>query len=157
MSSLNRACLIGNLGKDPETRNLQNGNSVVSFSLATSESWRDKQTGDRKEKTEWHNVVIFNEGIGRVVEQYCKKGSKIYVEGAIKTRKWQDKDGNDKYTTEIVVENFGGKLVLLSAKGEGGGRDDDGEDRRERSSSRSTGGGKPPIDDDIPFGPEWRG
>jgi single-strand DNA-binding protein len=147
MSSLNKACLIGNLGRDPETRNLQNGNSVVQFSLATSESWRDKATGDRKEKTEWHSIVVFNEGIGKIVEQYCKKGSKIYLEGAIKTRKWQDKDGNDKYITEIVIENFGGKLVLLSGKSDGDG----GGERRERSSSEGARSSAPPIDDDIPF------
>jgi single-strand DNA-binding protein len=149
MSSLNKAMLIGNLGKDPESRNLPNNNNVVSFSLATSESWRDKQTGDRKEKTEWHNIVIFNENIGKVVEQYCKKGSKVYIEGVIKTRKWQDKDGNDKYTTEIVIENFNGKLVLLSGARDNGG---DGDERSSnRSSSRSSGGSKPPIDDDVPF------
>ena len=111
--SVNKVILIGNLGKDPEVRRLNSGDQVVNFTLATSENWRDKNSGERKEKTEWHNVVIFNENIGKVVEQYCKKGSKVYVEGQLQTRKWQDKDGNDRYTTEIVLQRFRGELTLL--------------------------------------------
>ena len=111
--SVNKVILIGNLGKDPEVRRLNSGDQVVNFTLATSESWRDKNSGERKEKTEWHNIVIFNENIGKVVEQYCKKGSKVYVEGQLQTRKWQDKDGADRYTTEIVLQRFRGELTLL--------------------------------------------
>ena len=111
--SVNKVILVGNLGKDPDVRRLNSGDQVVSFSLATSENWRDKTSGERKEKTEWHNVVIFNENLGKVVEQYCKKGSKVYVEGQLQTRKWQDKDGHDRYTTEIVLQRFRGELTLL--------------------------------------------
>ena len=111
--SVNKVILLGNIGKDPEARVMQNGNKVVSFSLATSESWRDKATGERKEKTEWHNVVIFNENLCKVVEQYCKKGSKVYIEGQIQTRKWTDKDGNERYTTEVVLQSFNGSVTLL--------------------------------------------
>lgn len=160
MSSLNKVILIGNLGRDPDVRRMNSGDAVVSFSLATTESWRDKQTGDRREKTEWHNVVIFNEGIAKVAEQYCKKGSKIYVEGQLRTRKWE-KDGVERYTTEIVLEKFRGELRLLSGRSEGGGRDDD-DPRESRQSANKPvsgggGGGRAPIDDDIPFAPEWRG
>ena len=111
--SVNKAILIGNLGKDPEVRRLNSGDQVVSFSLATSETWRDKTSGERKERTEWHNVVIFNENLGKIAEQYCKKGSKIYIEGQIQTRKWQDQSGADRYTTEIVLQRFRGELTLL--------------------------------------------
>lgn len=160
--SLNKVMLIGRLGKDPEVRRMNNGNQVVSFSLATSESWRDKQTGERREKTEWHNVVIFNENIGKIAEQYCKKGSQIYLEGSLATRKWE-KDGQDRYSTEIVLQNFNGTLKLLGDKrdGDGGSRGDDrGDDRGggrddrrsdpKPSSSKPSGGGAD-IDDDIPF------
>lgn len=160
--SLNKVMLIGRLGKDPEVRRMNNGNQVVSFSLATSESWRDKQTGERREKTEWHNVVIFNENIGKIAEQYCKKGSQIYLEGSLTTRKWE-KDGQDRYSTEIVLQNFNGTLKLLGDKrdGDGGSRGDDrGDDRGggrddrrsdpKPSSSKPSGGGAD-IDDDIPF------
>ena len=122
--SVNKVILVGNLGKDPEVRRLNSGDQVVNFTLATSENWRDKTSGERKEKTEWHNVVIFNENLGKVVEQYCKKGSKVYVEGQLQTRKWQDKDGNDRYTTEIVLQRFRGELTLLDSRG-GGGADRD--------------------------------
>ena len=132
--SVNKVILIGNLGKDPEVRRLNSGDQVVNFTLATSENWRDKNSGERKEKTEWHNVVIFNENLGKVVEQYCKKGSKVYVEGQLQTRKWQDKDGNDRYTTEIVLQRFRGELTLLDSRGGGDDRDSFPEEGAPRSS-----------------------
>ena len=113
MSSVNKVILVGNLGKDPEVRRMQNGNPVVNLSIATSDTWRDKATGERKEKTEWHRVVIFSEGLAKVAEQYLKKGSKFYVEGALQTRKWTDKDGIEKYSTEIVMQGFNASLVML--------------------------------------------
>lgn len=154
--SVNRVTLIGNLGKDPDVRRSNGGKQIVSFSLAMSESWRDKQSGERKEKTEWVTVMIFNENIGKIAEQYCKKGSKVYLEGKLRTRKWQDKEGADRYTTEVVLENFNGQLVLLDGKRDG---DSGGGDRGERSSSSdrqgsSRTGSKPAaneIDEDIPF------
>jgi single-strand DNA-binding protein len=163
--SVNKVILVGNLGKDPDVRRLNSGDQVVSFSIATSESWRDKTSGERKEKTEWHNVVIFNENLGKVVEQYCKKGSKVYVEGQLQTRKWQDKDGNDRYTTEIVLQRFRGELTLLDSRGGGEGRDSFPEEGAPRSSGFNRaatserrpaalsggGGGAGEIDDDIPF------
>lgn len=121
MTGLNRATLIGHLGKDPELRRTNSGNPVVSFSLATSESWRDKQTGERREKTEWHNIVIFNEHLAKIAEQYLKKGSKVYLEGKLQTRKWQDQSGADRWTTEIVLAAFGGQILLLDRKGDDGG------------------------------------
>jgi single-strand DNA-binding protein len=162
--SVNKVILVGNLGKDPEVRRLNSGDQVVNFTLATSENWRDKNSGERKEKTEWHNVVIFNENLGKVVEQYCKKGSKVYVEGQLQTRKWQDKDGNDRYTTEVVLQRFRGELTLLDSRGggdrdsfpeEGGGRSSNfnraaASDRRPALSTGGGGGGGE-IDDDIPF------
>ncbi len=162
--SVNKVILIGNLGKDPEVRRLNSGDQVVNFTLATSENWRDKNSGERKEKTEWHNVVIFNENLGKVVEQYCKKGSKVYVEGQLQTRKWQDKDGNDRYTTEVVLQRFRGELTLLDSRGGGEGRESFPEEGGGRSSSFNRaaaterrpalsggGGGASEIDDDIPF------
>lgn len=113
---LNKVCLIGNLGRDPETRSLKDGSPVVNLSLATSETWRDKATGERKEKTEWHRIVIFNEGLCKVATQYLKKGSKIYIEGALQTRKWQDQSGADKYSTEIVLQKYRGELKMLDTK-----------------------------------------
>ena len=121
--SVNKGILVGNLGKGPESRSFQNGGKVVSFSLATSESWKDKQSGERKDKTEWHNVSIFAEGIARVAEQYLKKGSKVYLEGQLETRKWQDKDGADRFTTEVVLRNFGSSMVLLDGRAEGDQRE----------------------------------
>src|SRR5476651_1851016 len=118
--SVNKVILVGNLGKDPEVRRMQNGNPVVNLSVATSESWRDKATGERKEKTEWHRVVIFNEGLAKIAEQYLKKGSKIYVEGALQTRKWTDQAGVEKYSTEIVLQNYRGELTMLDGRGSGG-------------------------------------
>jgi single-strand DNA-binding protein len=116
MASLNKVLLIGNLGKDPEVRHTQDGKPIVNLTLATSESWRDKSSGERKEKTEWHRVVIFNEGLAKVAEQYLKKGSTVYLEGQLQTRKWTDKDGAEKYSTEIVLQQYRGELVLLGGK-----------------------------------------
>jgi single-strand DNA-binding protein len=147
--SLNKVMLIGNLGKDPEVRRMQSGDPVVNLSIATSETWRDKASGERKEKTEWHRVVIFNKGLADVAEKYLRKGSKVYLEGALQTRKWTDKDGHEKYSTEVVVQNFRGELVMLDGKGEGGGSGGGG---------RMSGGGDAPasfqreeMDDEIPF------
>ena len=119
--SVNKVILVGNLGKDPESRSFANGGKVVSFSIATSENWKDKSSGDRKEKTEWHNVSIFSEGLARVAEQYLKKGSKVYLEGQLETRKWQDQSGNDRYTTDVVLRNFNSSMVLLDGREGGGG------------------------------------
>jgi len=162
--SVNKVILVGNLGKDPKVSRLNSGDQVVSFSLATSESWRDKNTGERKEKTEWHNVVIFNENIGKIVEQYCKKGSKVYVEGQLQTRKWTDQAGVERYTTEVVLQRFRGELTLLDSRGGGESRDSvaNGEERS-ASFGRSSPVDKRPaltngdagaggdLDDDIPF------
>src|SRR5437868_14053514 len=123
MAGVNKVILVGNLGADPEARTLNSGGEVVNMRNATSENWNDKATGERKEKTEWHNVVIFNENLGRVAKSYLRKGSKVYIEGQLQTRKWQDQAGNDKYTTEVVLQRFRGELVLLdSREGGGGGR-----------------------------------
>ena len=168
--SVNKVILIGNLGKDPEVRSMQNGGKVVNLSIATSETWRDKNSGERQEKTEWHRVVIFNEKLGEVAEKYLKKGAKVYVEGALQTRKWTDNSGAEKYSTEVVLQRFRGELTMLDGgKGGGGmgggggamgGGDDFGGDDYGAPSGggggRSSGGGagrKPagPIDDDIPF------
>src|ERR1700743_475113 len=119
--SVNKVILVGNLGKDPETRRMQSGDPVVNLSIATSEAWRDKSSGERKEKAEWHRVVIFNKNLAEVAEKYLRKGSKVYVEGSLQTRKWTDKDGAEKYSTEIVLQNFRGELTMLDTKGEGGG------------------------------------
>lgn len=149
---LNRATLIGRLGVDPEGRSLQNGGRIVSFRLATSEQWRDKGTGERRERTQWHSVVIWNEKLGEIAEQYLRKGSKCLVEGAIETRKWE-KDGIERYTTEIVLRTFDAKIVLLGSKG-------DGESGGNRSSSGSGSAASKPaagtsrrqdFDDEIPF------
>ena len=159
--SVNKVILVGNLGKDPESRTFANGGKVVSFSLATSESWKDRSSGERKEKTEWHNISIFSEGLARVAEQYLKKGSKVYIEGQLETRKWQDQSGNDRYTTDIVLRNFNSSMVLLDGRGEGGGaRGGGGFD--EGGFSGGGGGSKPQsrpqpaafdtdLDDDVPF------
>jgi single-strand DNA-binding protein len=136
---LNKVQLIGNLGADPDIRQTQDGRSIASLSVATSESWRDKNTGDRQERTEWHRVVIFSEGLAKVAEQYLKKGAKVYIEGKLQTRKWQDKDGNDRYSTEVVLQNFGGTMFMLDDK-DGGSRP--ASDQPPASSS---------LDDDIPF------
>ena len=119
--SVNKVILVGNLGRDPEVRYSQDGAKIVNFSMATSESWKDRQTGERRERTEWHRVVIFNEHLAGIAEQYLRKGSKIYLEGAIQTRKWQGQDGQERYTTEVVLQRFRGELTMLSGRGEGGG------------------------------------
>ena len=178
--SVNKVILVGNLGKDPEIRRTQDGRPIASFSIATSENWRDKATGERKEKTEWHNVVIFSEPLCKVVEQYLKKGAKVYVEGALQTRKWQDKDGRDRYSTEVVLQGFNSILTMLDgrqggagAMQEGGQADYDAGPSAERSRSSAggsavgarsggagrSGGGTAPsgggfekdLDDEIPF------
>lgn len=118
--SVNKVILIGNLGQDPEFRSFQNGDRVASFSVATSESWKDKATGEKKERTEWHRVSVLNQGLVKIVESYVKKGSKLYIEGQLETRKWQDKDGQDRYTTEVVLRPFRGELTLLDGKSGGG-------------------------------------
>lgn len=122
--SVNRVILIGNLGADPEVRSMQDGKPVVNLRVATSESWRDKSTGERKERTEWSRVVIFSEGLCKIAEQYLKKGSKIYLEGQLQTRKWEDQSGNERYTTEIIVQGFDGKMVMLDGGKDSGDKDD---------------------------------
>ena len=158
--SVNKVILVGNLGKDPEIRRTQDGRPIANLSVATSESWRDKATGERKEKTEWHRVVIFSEGLCKIAEQYLKKGSKVYLEGSLQTRKWQDKDGNDKYSTEVVLQNFNSTLTMLDTRsGGGGGMDagDGGEEFGSRGASSPArkpamaGGKRDDMDDEIPF------
>ena len=119
--SVNKVILVGNVGADPEIRRTQDGRPIANLRIATSESWRDRNSGERKEKTEWHTVVVFNEGLCKVVEQYVKKGAKLYIEGALQTRKWQDQNGNDRYSTEIVLQGFNSTLTMLDGRGEGGG------------------------------------
>ena len=167
--SVNKVILIGNLGADPEIRRTQDGRPIANLRVATSETWRDRNTGERREKTEWHNVVVFSEGLVKVIEQYVRKGSKLYIEGQLQTRKWQDRDGNDRYTTEVVLQNYGGTLTMLDSQrdrmgggdpgygggqvgGQGGGYD-------QRPSYGGGGGqdrapapaGPADMDDDIPF------
>jgi single-strand DNA-binding protein len=162
--SVNKVILIGNLGKDPEIRRTQDGRPIANLSVATSESWRDKNTGERKEKTEWHRVVIFNEGLCKIVEQYLKKGSKVYLEGALQTRKWTDKDGHDKYSTEVVLQGFNSSLTMLDGKGGGGagaGSSDSGDDfgssgpsggaPRRQPAMAGAVGKRDDMDDEIPF------
>ena len=148
--SVNKVILVGNLGADPEVRKFQNGGSVCNLRLATSESWKDRNTGERQERTQWHQVAIFSEGLVRVAEQYLRKGSKIYVEGQLETRKWQDQQGNDRYTTEVVLRNFNSSLVMLDGRNSGGssfergagGMSDQGVSEPAKSYE---------LDDDIPF------
>ena len=174
--SVNKVILIGNLGADPEIKSFQNGGKIANIRIATSEQWKDRMTGERKERTEWHNVVINGEGLVGVVERYLKKGSKVYIEGSLRTRKWQDRDGNDKYTTEIVIAGMGGTLTMLdgapggggsrggsgggdewsgssSGGGSGGGWNQGGGGSSGGSSGGfgggSSGGGRPPFDDDL--------
>jgi single-strand DNA-binding protein len=149
MSSLNKVQLIGRVGKDPEARSMNNGSEVVSFSLATSENWTDKQSGEKREKTEWHNVVIFNEGLAKVAKQYLRKGSQCYVEGALQTRKWTDQNGNDRYSTEIVLQRFRGELVLLGGKPEG--QSEPRQQSRGSAAQSDFGGGDDLDDSDLPF------
>jgi len=129
MSSLNRATIIGNVGKDPEIRATQDGREIASLSIATSEKWKDKNSGEWKENTEWHRISVFNEGLVKVIKQYVTKGTKLMIEGQIKTRKWVNKDGQDQYSTEIVIQNFGGQMILLGGKpsGAASGASDDGD------------------------------
>ncbi len=147
--SINKVILIGNLGKDPEVRSFQNGGSVCSFSIATSENWRDKTTGEKREKTEWHNVAVFSEGLVKVAQQYLKKGSKVYIEGQLETRKWQDKEGKDRYTTEVVLRNFNATLVMLDGRRDGASTAEFGGGAAREIPS---GGGQSfELDDEIPF------
>lgn len=176
--SVNKVILVGNLGADPEIRRLNSGDPVVNLRIATSETWRDKNSGERKEKTEWHNVVIFNDNLAKVAEQYLKKGMKVYVEGQLQTRKWQDQSGQDRYTTEVVLQKFRGELQMLDARGQGGeggnigydrgggrgsdfgqsGPGDDFGSRGGRGGGERSGGGERggggfsrDLDDEIPF------
>lgn len=148
--SVNKVILVGNLGRDPEVRSTQDGAKIVQLNLATSESWKDRNTGERRERTEWHRVVIFNERLGEVAERYLRKGSKIYVEGQLQTRKWQDKEGQDRYTTEVVLGRFRGELTMLDSRGggDGGFREDAGEPVEAGANAR---GGASDLDDEIPF------
>jgi single-strand DNA-binding protein len=165
--SVNKVILIGNVGADPEIRRTQDGRPIANLRIATSEQWRDKNSGERREKTEWHTVVVFNEGLCKVVEQYVKKGAKLYIEGALQTRKWQDQNGNDRYSTEVVLQGFGSQLTMLDGRGEGGGRQGDDYDPgagydsgRSSQPARSSNQNRPAqnapsfsrdMDDDIPF------
>lgn len=174
--SVNKVILVGNLGADPEIRRLNSGEPVANLRIATSESWRDRQSGERKDKTEWHSVVIFNENLAKVAEQYLKKGAKVYIEGQLQTRKWTDQNGNERYTTEIVLQKFRGELQMLDSRGEGGGRFEGsgsggdrfaggggssrggdygssggGNDFGRSSPQQQSGGFSHDLDDDIPF------
>ena len=166
---INKVIIVGNLGKDPEVRTFANGGKVCNFSVATSESWKDKQTGERKEKTEWHNISIYNEGLAGVAEKYLRKGSKVYLEGKLQTRKWQDQSGNDRYSTDVVLQGFDAKMEMLDSKPGGGGSSDGwGGGQGGGSSSGGSGGGSndgwgqtgggqgggafdSDLDDDVPF------
>lgn len=170
--SVNKVILVGNLGRDPEVRRLGSGDPVVNLRIATSETWRDRTSGERREKTEWHSVVIFNENLAKVAEQYLRKGSKVYVEGQLQTRKWQDQSGQERYTTEVVIQRFRGDLTILDGRGEGGGRGEVAEyeggsdfgasspmESRGGGQRSGGGGGRPApssgfssdMDDEIPF------
>ena len=159
--SVNKVILIGNLGRDPEVRSFQNGGKVCNLRIATSENWRDRNTGERREKTEWHSVAIFSEPLAKIAEQYLKKGSKVYIEGQLETRKWQDQSGQDRYSTEVVLRPYRGELTLLDGRGEGGGGggsfDDDrsggygGGSSGDSSGGQSGGGSRADLDDEIPF------
>jgi single-strand DNA-binding protein len=168
--SVNKVIIVGNLGRDPEVRSFQNGGKVVNLRIATSETWRDKATGERKERTEWHSVAIFNEALGKIAEQYLKKGSTVYIEGQLETRKWQDQSGADRYTTEIVLRQFRGELTLLGGRDGGGGSGGGGYDDRDAGNDGGAsgggyggggsggggrtpagGGGRSDMDDEIPF------
>lgn len=162
--SVNKVILVGNLGRDPEVRTFQNGGQVCNLRIATSESWKDRSTGERKERTEWHSVAIFSEPLARTAEQYLTKGSKVYIEGQLETRKWQDQSGQDRYTTEVVLRPYNGTLTLLDGRRDGdcggsSGGDRDGEYRGGAGGGSGYGAGGRPggdIDDEIPFFMEWR-
>lgn len=155
--SVNKVILVGNLGADPEVKSFQNGGRIANMRIATSENWRDRTSGERREKTEWHNVVVNNENLVPIVEKYLRKGSKIYVEGQLQTRKWQDRDGNDRYTTEVVIGRFNGQLTLLDGRGDTGDDGDRGFGEPSRAAApakRTAFGGASfadDLDDDVPF------
>jgi single-strand DNA-binding protein len=159
--SVNKVILVGNIGRDPEIRSTQDGTRIANLSLATSETWRDRASGERKEKTEWHRVAVFNDRLVDVIEKYVKKGAKLYIEGQLQTRKWTDKEGQERYTTEVVLGRFNGQLTMLDGRsggseGFGGGPDDDmAPAPRASSGGMSRGGGRAPatqdLDDEIPF------
>jgi len=157
--SVNKVILVGNLGRDPEVRRTGAGDPIVSFSVATSDTWRDKATGERKERTEWHNIVIFNENLGKIAEQYCRKGTKVYIEGQLQTREYTDRDGNQRKATEVVLQRFRGELALLDSRGRSdeagyeGASSSFGRSTPEPAQNRSSGGSRTAdiIDDDIPF------
>ncbi len=155
--SLNRVMLIGNLGQDPDIRSMQNGGRVCNLSIATSESWKDRNTGERKEKTEWHRVVVFNEGLVGVIENYVKKGSKVFIEGQLETRKWQDQNGQDKYSTEVVIKNFNGGLTMLDGRNDnqGGGGYQQQRPQAQQGGGMQQNAAPAPVhddfEDDIPF------
>ncbi len=148
--SVNKVILVGNLGRDPEIRTTQDGREIANFTLATSESWKDRSTGERKEKTEWHRVVIFNEGLVNVVKNYLKKGAKVYIEGQLQTRKWTDKDGQEKYSTEVVLQGFGSQLTMLDARRTGEGDYASGGYNQPASAPATKPAGEL-VDDEIPF------
>ncbi len=149
--SVNKVVLIGNLGRDPEVRRLSNGDPVVNLSIATSDTWRDKASGERKERTEWHRVVIFNENLAKVAEQYLRKGAKVYLEGSLQTRKWTDKDGAEKYSTEVVLQKFRGELVMLDGRGDGGGAGAGERPALAGAAEGSRSFQREDLDDEIPF------
>jgi single-strand DNA-binding protein len=149
--SVNKVILVGNLGKDPEVRRMTSGEPVVNLSVATSETWKDKSSGERKEKTEWHRVVIFNENLAKVAEQYLKKGAKVYLEGALQTRKWTDKDGAEKYSTEIVLNRFNGTMVMLDGRSGGGGGDGGFGGGNRGTNEAPSNFQRDELDDEIPF------
>lgn len=149
--SLNKVMIIGNLGRDPEVRSFQNGGQVVNLRIATSETWKDRNTGEKKERTEWHSVAIFSEPVGKIAEQYLKKGSKVYIEGQLETRKWQDQAGNDRYSTEIVLRPYGGQLTLLDSRGSGGDSGYSPSPQQQQSVGPTVGSGTNDVDDEIPF------
>jgi len=162
--SINKVILVGNLGRDPEVRNMQDGSPVVNLSIATSESWKDRNSGERREKTEWHRVVIFNEALAKVAQNYLRKGSKVYIEGQLQTRKWTDQSGQEKYTTEVVLQRYRGELTMLDGRSDGGGggyQSDDGYGASSYgggapapsgpASSGPAGGMSNDLDDEIPF------
>lgn len=158
--SVNKVILVGNLGADPEIRQTRDGRPIANLSVATSENWKDRATGERREKTEWHRVVIFNEGLCRIAEQYLKKGSKVYLEGQLQTRKWQDQSGADKYSTEVVLQGFNSTLTMLDSRADSGGgygaRSGGGDFGQSSPMDNQGGGGKPQdfsqeLDDEVPF------
>jgi len=150
--SINKVILVGNLGRDPEIRSTQDGREIANLAIATSESWKDKNSGERKEKTEWHRVVIFNEGLVKVAKSYLKKGAKVYIEGQLQTRKWTGKDGQEKYSTEVVLQNYNGNLTMLDSKRDGSSSEDSGYNQQSYSQpAQSAPKATELLDDEIPF------